>query len=831
MPRRAPEQPSHVSGSRGLSRASSVTGGVLARPTSAELAKPAIDNAIIAEGARSQCGDSAEAQIKDLERRLQEQNHLYWESARRKEDDLQAAKTEARNLQQLLQELQQKHKESEFSANAEMEKLQNAEETLRSEYSKSLDFEVNCVCELQQELKDEGDKYRVEARELRGHQESCTQSLAEVRAEMLEQHEGFEAEHKISAQVRAELLEQRERFGAECKITAQVRAELLEQRESLEAEHKITAQVRSELLEQCESLEAERKISSQAMLDNGMLSDAKERELQEAKDNAVKRMQKMVEDHDVRISEVFKKQEEDIREVTKKLGDSHQQQIGDMRAKHEAALIEQKANHKREMEELSNELQAASNRLKEVQHQEQRFEDFKSQSSEDKERLRTELNDYIHRSSMDTSKLRLRADEATSCFRRYEAEASSQREMVMMELAKERQGALEESQAAKEEGRLAAMASEQSERAKIAMQQAEQEWDKKAAEAREIEEQLRTRIINIRDEVIVAKEAERAAQDGREAAQQCAARHHAELQEAIVSEQACAKAEKAITADHQKLKIEVKRQLQSHEEALAQKDADLRELRSHTSRQLEKVRLSTEEWAANEAKRERDLEVANQTAAKANRKIEELRSELAQAQSKTQKLSSNEKDLKQARAEADHCARLTHSLEAQLDETREKLRRAELRQEAKGEELEALKARSASLQNQMQDLRGKLSAERLTRHRSSDPGKGDMWLYSESTGFFAPGGAQPSKSCGATPGEPQKLLPEVVTNSGDQALAKRSQSVGELPRPAPPMPVPGSHKGLVPPPGGPSLRMGWATNARGASREGRPGKIEKIYCK
>jgi len=42
--------------------------------------------------------NSTEFQIRDLERRLQEQNHLYWESAKRKEDDLYAAKTQIRKL-------------------------------------------------------------------------------------------------------------------------------------------------------------------------------------------------------------------------------------------------------------------------------------------------------------------------------------------------------------------------------------------------------------------------------------------------------------------------------------------------------------------------------------------------------------------------------------------------------------------------------------------------------------------------------------------------------------------------------------------------------------
>merc|ERR1712224_652174 len=137
--------------------------------------------------------------------------------------------------------------------------------------------------------------------------------------------------------------------------------------------------------------------------------------------------------------------------------------------------------------------------------------------------------------------------------------------------------------------------------------------------------------------------------------------------------------------------------------------------------------------------------------------IDELRTELAEARSRFQKLRSNEKELRQARAEADHCARLTHSLEAQLDESRDKLRRAELRQEAKGEELETLKARSAALQNQMQELRGKLSVERLGRPRAVDAGvsKGDAWLYCEPTGFFAPAGSLPSKSCCPAPCEAQ----------------------------------------------------------------------------
>jgi len=259
------------------------------------------------------------------------------------------------------------------------------------------------------------------------------------------------------------------------------------------------------------------------------------------------------------------------------------------------------------------------------------------------------------------------------------------------------------------------------------------------------------------------------------------------------------------------------------------KDDDLRELRSHARCQLEKLRLSTEEWAANEACRERDLDIANQRAAKAHQKVEELRTELAQAQAKTEKLHSNEKELKQARAEADHCARLTHALEAQLEECRDKLRRAELRQENKNQELEMLKVRSAGLENQMKDLRGKLSAERLTRPRCADSAatKGDAWLYSEPTGFFAPGGPL-AKSCNAPLGTPDKAQEGDDKSSGRTPVAQRSQSVGEMPRPPP---MPGAQK-MLPPPGGPSVRMGWATNAarKVSSREGRPGKVEKIYC-
>lgn len=834
MPRRAPEQPSRATGCRGVSRASSVSSAALATPISGDHGVSHSDADAPSRDTASTPPTATEAQVRDLERRLQEQNHLYWESARRKEEDLQVAHTEARNLQQQLQELHQKHKQSELLANAELdkvraehtelEKVRHAEETLRSEWSQSLNFEVNCVCELRQELKDESDTRHIEIHELKRHQEHSTKSLAKVRAELEEQQESLEAEQNISAQTKdfvATLQMELEEAHHELAFSKSEASELRQASVSSRAETSELQTVSSRFQEDFAELRV-------AFLQQSQDASQLQSELHTAEATM-----HTAEEATAEIKETLRRNEEETRRqlVSSKAAFESEAK----RACYEQNnLKEERQKQSEELQRYSKELQAVNNTLRDVQHrcqhEEHCWEEQKSKSSQAQDNLKAELNDLILRSSVDASKLRLKADEATSCFQQYEAEASSHQEVILAELTKERQSALQESESAVEGRRLLALATEKFGRARNELEEAEKDRGIKAAElagAHDIEDQLRRRINGIRDEVVAAKEAERLAHDGREAAQQCAAKTVTELQDVASSEQAWAKAEKAVAADCQMLKAEINRHVQSHEEALAQKDADLRELRSHASRQLEKLRLSTEDWAANEAKRERDLEVANQNMSKANRKIEELCAELVVAQSKTQRLHSNEKDLKQARAEADHCARLTHSLEAQLDESREKLRRAELRQEAKGEELEGLKARSAALQSQMQDLKGKLSAERLTRQRGADPGtaKGDTWLYSESTGFFAPlaGGAQPSKSCGTPPGVPNTGSED--KSSGSAPAAKRSHSVGELPRPAPPMPMPpimpGSHK-MLPPPGAPSLRMGWATNAarNGSSKKG-----------
>jgi len=836
MPRRAPEQPSRATGCRGVSRASSVSSGALATPISGDNGVSHLDADSPSRDTASTPPTATEAQVRDLERRLQEQNHLYWESARRKEEDLQVARTEARNLQQQLQELHQKHKQEldkeldkvHFgwvdkvrAEHTELEKVRHAEETLRSEWSQSLNFEVNCVCELRQELKDESDTRHIE---LKRHQEHSTKSLAKVRAELVEQQESLEAEQNISAQTK--------------DFVATLQMELKEAQHELAFSKSEASELRQAVVSSRAETSELQTVSSRFEED---IAEFRVAFLQQSQDASQLQSELHTAEATMHTAEAATAE---IKETLRRNEEETRRQLVSSKAAFESEakqacyeqnnLKEERQKQSEELQRYSNELQAVNNTLKDVQHrcqhEEHCWEEQKSKSSQAQDNLKAELNDLILRSSVDASKLRLKADEATSCFQQYEAEASSHQEVIVAELTKERQSALQESESAGEGRRLLALATEKFGRARNELEEAEKERGIKAAElagAHDIEDQLRRRINGIRDEMVAAKEAERLAQDGREAAQQCAAKTVTELQDVASSEQAWAKAEKAVAADCQKLKAEINRHVQSHEEALAQKDADLRELRSHASRQLEKLRLSTEDWAANEAKRERDLEVANQNMSKANKKIEELCAELVVAQSKTQRLHSNEKDLKQARAEADHCARLTHSLEAQLDESREKLRRAELRQEAKGEELEGLKARSAALQSQMQDLKGKLSAERLTRQRGADPGtaKGDTWLYSESTGFFAPlaGGAQPSKSCGTPPGVPN--IGSEDKSSGSAPAAKRSHSVGELPRPAAPMPMPpimpGSNK-MLPPPGGPSLRMGWATNAArsGSSKKG-----------
>merc|ERR1719487_56956 len=149
-----------------------------------------------------------------------------------------------------------------------------------------------------------------------------------------------------------------------------------------------------------------------------------------------------------------------------------------------------------------------------------------------------------------------------------------------MELARQRQCALQESRVASEECLLAAAATENFERMKAECQHFEIQHDQKSAEAKKMEDHLTARVKNLCDEVANTKHSELVAEEGQQVVEECSAKNAAELQNAIAREHATAKAEHAISVECQNLRVECMQQLQNHEEALVKRDHYIQELRS-----------------------------------------------------------------------------------------------------------------------------------------------------------------------------------------------------------------------------------------------------------